>query len=369
VKALLAIALAACGTNSVSLPLVAPGQPTLFAYAIGYGAWRSQAGRFDGTNTTYDLELDGDYALAMVCVDPAGTYHAAEVYGTVDDAPITIGSWQVPDCTPPPPVVDSGSNAAPRVEVTGEILDASHVALDGNLERLAPALPWQLDTSVAPGTHDVILWGDSAMRIVRDVAFDKSRNDLGTLAVSEASSALVARPYDAGVVGDEMATALFQLTTANGTVMAYATAPEGAYFPPTAVLRAGDTRQFELVAYDISAERGVIFTDFRETPPDVDLLPQLQYPLVSADDLRLHWRPFADFYTSAMVEYEDQTGSQSASASKLWLDRHAGADIVFDEVDVPHYDPSWHVTAPAVKFTVERWSPGEILFTSTPQIF
>lgn len=47
-------------------------------------------------------------------------------------------------------------------------------------------------------------------------------------------------------------------------------------------------------------------------------------------------------------------GSQSASASKLWLDRHAGADVVFDEVDVAHYDPGWHVTAPAVKFTVAR---------------
>ena len=101
----------------------------------------------------------------------------------------------------------------------------------------------------------------------------------------------------------------------------------------------------------------------------MDLLPRLQPPFLAATGVRLHWTPFAEFFTSATIEYTDQTGSQSASASKLWLDRHAGADVVFDEVDVPHYDPGWHVTAPAVKFTVERWSPGESLFTSTAQGF
>jgi hypothetical protein len=153
--------------------------------------------------------------------------------------------------------------------------------------------------------------------------------------------------------------------------MQYASSPDGAYFPPASVLRASDTRQFELLAYDYTTgtQRGALFTDFAETPPDVDLLPVLQPPFVDRTSVRLHWTPFAEFFTSATIEYTDLMGSESASASKLWLDRHAGTDIVFDEVDVPHYDPSWHVTVPAVKFTVERWSPGEILFTSTPQGF
>lgn len=369
-KALLVIALAACGTSSVSLPLVAPGQPKVFAFAIGYGPWHSLSGHYDGDSTTYDLELDGDFSLALVCLDPDGTFHAAEVFGTLDDAPITVGAWTLPDCRPPPPV-DTGSDVGPRVEVTAEVLDASHVALDGNDALIAPTLPWEVNTAVAPGLHDLILWGDSAMRIVRDVPFDRSRNDLGTLAVSDASSALVGRPYEVPVIGDEMATALFQLTTVNGSVMQYATSPDGAYFPPAEVLRASDTRQFELLAYDYTTDtqRGALFTNFAETPPDVDLLPVLQPPFLDRSGVRLHWTPFAEFFTSATIEYTDQTGSLSASASKLWLDRHAGADVVFDEVDVPHYDPGWHVTAPAVKFTVARWSPGEILFTSTPQGF
>jgi len=358
------IVLAACGTDAVSVPLVAPGQQKVFAYAIGYGAWHSQSGSFDGTNTTYDLELDGDYTLAMVCVDDAGTYRAAEVFGTLDDAPITIGSWQVPDCTTPP-VSDA---AAPMVEVSGDLVDATHVAFDGNPALAAPTLPWHVETSVAPGTHDVILWGDTAMQIDRDVAFDMSRNDLGELAVAP-DGALIARPYDVPVVGDEMATAFFQLTTANGTVMQYAMAPADAFFPPAALLRPTDTRQFEILAYEIGRERGAILSDFDETPPDVDLLPQLQLPYAPNDELRVHWTPFVDFFTSATITYSDQTGTQSATVSKLWLDRHAGADIAYDEVGVPHYDPSWHVTAPAVKFTVERWSPGEMLFTTTPEGF
>lgn len=365
-RALLAIALAACDTSSVALPLVAPGQPTLFAYAIGYGPWHSLSGHYDGDSTTYDLELDGDYSLALVCVEPDGTFHAAEIFGTVDDAPITIGAWKLPDCRPP---VDTGSDAGPMVEVTADVLDASHVALDGNAARIAPELPWELDTAVAPGVHDVILWGDAAMRIVRDVPFDMSSNDLGTLAVAEASSPFVARPYDVPVIGDEMATAVFQLTTANGSVMQYASSPDAAYFPPASVVRASDTRLFEILAYDASGERGAILSDFDETAPDVDLLPQLLLPYVPTDSVRLHWTPFTAFFTSATIEYSNQSGSQSATASKVWLDRHAGTDIAFDEVDVPHYDPCWHVTAPAVQFSVERWSPDEILFTSTPQIF
>src|SRR6185312_4270668 len=155
------------------------------------------------------------------------------------------------------------------------------------------------------------------------------------------------------------------------TVMQYATSPDAAYFPPAEVLRGSDTRQFELIAYDYTTDtqRGALFTSFAETPPAVDLLPLLQPPFLDATGVRLHWTPFAQFFTSATIEYTSQQGSQSATASKLWLDRHAGADVVFDELDVPHYDPGWHVTAPAVKFTVERWSPGEILFTSTPQGF
>ena len=368
VKALLAIALVACNTDSVSLPLVAPGQPKLFAYASGYGPWHALSGRYDGTSTTYDLELDGDFSLAIVCIDPDGTYHAAEVYGTLDDAPITIGAWKVPDCTPPP-AAQTGSDAGPMVEVTADILDASHFALDGNAARIAPTLPWEVDTAVAPGIHDVILWGDAAMRIVRDVPFDMARNELGTLVVAEASSAFIARPYDVPVIGDEAATTMFRLTTANGTVMQYEASPDAAFFPPISVLRTGDTKQFEIYVADTTVERGAILKDFDETAPDVDLLPQIELPYVPADAVRLHWKSFAVFFTSATIEYKDALGSQSASASKLWLDRHAGTDVVFDEVDVPHYDPSWHVTAPAVKFTVERWSPGEILFTSTPQGF
>ncbi|HEY6040422.1 MAG TPA: hypothetical protein VIV58_39330, partial [Kofleriaceae bacterium] len=361
---LLALALAACSTNSVSLPLVAPGEPELVAYASGYGPWRAIDGRFDGDTTTYQLELDGDYALALVCLEPGGAFHATEVFGTLDDAEITLGSWQLPDCRPP----GEASAGGPAVEVEAQILDASHVALDGGAARIAPSLPWVLDTAVAPGTHDVILWGDSAMRIVRDVPFVASSNDLGVLAVAEASSLLVARSYDAGAIGDEMAAARFQLTTANGTVMRYSSSPDAAYFPPASLLRPGDTEQFELIAYDVSGVRGAIETNFPETPPDVDLLPQIQLPYVPADSVRLHWQPFGAFFTSATIEYSNELGTQSASASKLWLERHAGTDIVFDEVDVPHYDPSWHVTLPAAKFTVERWSPDEILFTSTPQI-
>ena len=363
-KALLVLVVA-CNTDHVALPLVAPGEPELVAYAIGYGPWHTIDGHFDGDTTTYQLDLDGDYSLALVCLDPDGTFHATEVFGTLDDAEITIGSWQLPDCRPR---VDPGSDGGPAVEVEAEIVDASHVALDSGAARVADVLPWALETSVAPGTHDVILWGDTEMRIVRDVPFVASRNELGVLAVAEASSAFMSRPFDVPVMGDEMATTSFTLTTPNGTVMQYSASPENAYFPPADALRPGDTEQFELIAYDVSGMRGAIETDFRETPPDIDLLPQIELPYVPADTLRLHWTPFAAFFTSATMEYSNELGTQSASASKLWLERHAGTDIVFDEVDVPHYDPSWHVTLPAAKFTVERWSPAEILFTSTPQI-
>ena len=363
-KALLVLVVA-CNTDHVALPLVAPGEPELVAYAIGYGPWHTLDGHFDGDTTTYQLDLDGDYSLALVCLDPDGTFHATEVFGTLDDAEITIGSWQLPDCRPRMP----GSDGGPAGEGEAEIGDASHVALDSGAARVADVLPWALETSVAPGTHDVILWGDTAMRIVRDVPFVASRNELGVLAVAEASSAFISRPYDVPVIGDEMATTSFTLTTANGTAMQYFASPDNAYFPPADALRAGDTERFEILVTDVTAERSAVMTDFAETPPDVDLLPQVSLPLVAADAVRAHWTPFATFFTSATIEYADQAGSQSASASKLWLERHAGADIVFDAVDVPHYDPSWHVTAPNVKFTVERWSPGVTLFTSTPRIF
>lgn len=366
-KALLWFAVAAaCNSDRVALPLVAPGQPALVAHASGYGPWHALEGRFDGAATTYQLDLDGDYALALVCVDPDGTFHAAEVFGTLDDAEVTVGSWQLPDCRPR---MDAGSDGGPAVEVEAQVVDASHVALDSGPARIANALPWALETSVAPGTHDVILWGDTAMRIVRGLPFVASRNELGVLAVAEASSPFIVRPYEVPVIGDEMATTAFTLTTANGTVMQYSASPDTAYFPSADALTAGDTERFEIVVTGVTTERRAVLSDFAETPPDVDLLPQVSLPSLAANAVRAHWTPFAAFFTSATIEYADQAGSQSASASKLWLERHAGADIAFDEVDVPHYDPSWHVTAPNVKFTVERWSPGVTLFTTTPRIF
>jgi hypothetical protein len=77
-------------------------------------------------------------------------------------------------------------------------------------------------------------------------------------------------------------------------------------------------------------------------------------------------------YTSASITYlgtySAATSSQSATASKLWLDRHSTTTVAFDD-DVPGYRPEWHIPPGHPQFTIERWTPGVVLDTTTTQGF
>ena len=349
------LALVACG-DSTTVDLVAPGQPVYFKGTIDGRAWQNITGVFDGTATHYSLAIDGDFELTMVCEHADGTFIAGQIYGTPDDAAVTLGSWNVPDCT------DLVGSPA-RVRVTGLLAEQGILAIGDSTQFITDIVdPFTID--VVPGVHDIAFTNTNyIVSIVHDQQITGA-TDLGVLTGS--GTAMLTNGYSASLVPSETAAAFTQVETRNRTSLRYNFDPNAAVFVPPEQLAYGDTQTFYFVAQGDLTERVGIASSFDGSPKQFDLLALLENYHWSSPSVRsVTWTPTSDFYSSLFVAFTSTAGTEVATASKEWLDAHDPTTIAFDEVGPPNY--RWTTMDPTATLTVELWSPSLILLSSTAQ--
>lgn len=357
------LVVAGCGTNAPPpIPVVVPGQPALMTLKLGTGGWKAVAGSFDANAnaTTYQVEVTDDFELVGVCVRPNGVFMASEVFGTVDDATITLGAWTVPNCVkqtngfPPPP-------ATPTVmfTATGEI--ASTLSFDSEAHPLQPDMPRTFSTW--QGLHDLVEVDPTTNRIFiqHDVEIDG-----GTSIASEVSTEgepLLMQPYAYTPQAGEGVNVETYLLTAHGAFyISQQPDHSTAFFVPPDQLAPGDLQKFE---FNISAApnftRGAYTTHFDQTVPEFGLLPQISGVTTEPGELGASWTPFSDFYTHVLVSIFG-TSSQFVAKSKLWLERHATHTVDFD-MSVDGYDPTWVVANPMINLEAVRWNQDLTLYS------
>jgi hypothetical protein len=362
VKALLLAAFGACGTDPATVTLVVPGTPAYFKGQVAGGPWQTFAGTWDSVNTMYTLAIDGDFELVMVC-DSADSFQAAELFGTADDATVSIGSWNLPTCAPTP-------DAAPTTRITGMVDQAGFVAMvDATTVVSDPSMPYSLE--VPTGLRDLAFTNfNFGIAIIHDLSI-AGPTDEGTFSFTRAAPMLT-NDYEVSLVADEITQAQTQVVTRNGTTLTFNFSPKMAVFVPPEQLSYGDTQTFSFFAVSADGDqRTATASGFADVPPQFDLLAPLPPFTWNPRDRALTWTPITDFYTSASAAFVDNNTSaiQTATASKLWLEGHATRTIAFDETNPPGYRASWHTLAPQASAIAELWSPGLILRSSSQQTF
>ena len=355
---LFAATLAACGTDAKTIDLVVPGAPILFEGKLA-GSWQTFTGTYDGVATTYALTLDGEFELLLVSACGAA-YSASELFGTLDDAEISIGSWSLHPC-------DRAETGDP-ITVTGTMIDATDVALDdtGPRHNNSAAAGYEFTASTRAGLHDLVAWNDARFAIVHDLELVDGA-DLGAISLG-AGSPIFTEQLAVTVEPDEEATTLVQLVTRNGTRVSWSQAPEHVYFMPPDQLGPGDAETFTFVAWaGNNSARFATATEFADLPSNVELLPRVESVNGAADALSVSWTPFVDYFTSATARYTSGLGGRDVTVTKLWLERHPGP-VAFDEL-VPGFDAGNGADAAATSFVVTRWNPDVIVTSETSMIF
>ena len=351
----LVTALAACGSDPTQLQLVVPGQPAYFMAQIGDHPWRALAGAYDGVNSTYDVSIDGDFELAMVCVDT--TFHAGELFGTVDDAIVTIGSWRAP-CVAPSPVMATG----PKLRVVGRLDQQGFVNI-GSLQVIVndPTLPFVFE--LPAGTYDVAYTSFNYVVGISHARVVSGPTDLGTLSFA-AAAPMLTNDYEFQTIQGETADGETQVITRNNTVVKFNYPPSRAVFVAGAQLSYGDRQSF----FVSTGPRSASVIDFDSVPSQFELLAPLHPFAWDRSQRSIQWAPTGDFYTTASVEFADATGSEAVTASKLWLDARDPAVLAVDESGPPDY--RWTIgTGLEATQDVERWSTKLVLDSQTGQSF
>lgn len=347
---LFVVGVAACGSETTTLDVIAPGEQSFFKGQIDGRPWQTFTGTFDGAATSYELSIDGDFELAMVCEHSDGRFVASEVFGTFDDATVTIGSWNVPSCV-------ETEELAP-VQVTGMLDLQGEIVIADAMQFVDPTTPFSL--LVTPGVHDIAIASSNFdISIQHDVAITAAI-DLGTLPFH--GSSMVTNDYAASLTPEETANAWTEVATRNATTLIFDLDPKESVFVPPDQLLYGDAQSYHFVAGGFGTTRSAVASGFVNTPLQFDLLAPVM-PFVSVDEHAVRRTPITDYYSTLRIEFSNTDGTETATASKLWLDRRALKQISFDEIDPPGY--RWHTANPSATLTAELWSPYLVLESST----
>ncbi len=364
----LLVLVAGCGTDTLSVPLTVPGRPALFLGRTNGGGWTSFAGEPNATTTSYTIDVDGDFELVLVCIHSNRAAVIGELFGTYADANVTIASWRAPDCTEP------ALSTGPMITVTGTLDSTGSVALgtDRMFTTLGDHLGFSL--SVAPGLHDLFASSDHMVLIDHDRELLDS-GSVGTVQIGGTGTLMFTKSFSVPAEAGELPpVAVTTLVTRNGTVFDWsAQSIDAPVFLPPEQLGADDQQTFDVhVATSDSGERHARLSNFDQVPPDFTLLPRVQPVGVYAEDVVAHWYPFSDFYTTAHFDaipanQTDYVNEAQVTASKLWLDQQpVGSTLVLAlDKTFPGYRAEWDFVAANWRFTVERWSPDELVESLT----
>lgn len=347
--------LAACGADPTPIQLVVTGpQPVYFMAQIAGRPWQAVTGVYDGINSTYQLAIDGDYELAMVCSDTS--FRAGELFGTADDAIVTIGSWHAP-CAEPPPVTET---TGPTFEVIGQLDQQGFVSIGSQRFTVSdPTLPFMIE--VPAGIYDVAY---TSFNFVVGISHDHAISgptDLGLLSFADASPMLT-NDYEFQTTATELGVAATRVVTRNNTVMSFMYSPRAAVFVSGDQLVYGDTQSF---TFSTGLRSGSAI-DFTSVPSPFELLATLQPYAWDKATRSARWSQTDDFFTTASVSFGDGTNSEAVTASKLWIDQHDPKVLAVDEAGPPGYRWTIGVGVDST-LVVERWSPNLVLSSQTSQ--
>ncbi|MFT3695500.1 MAG: hypothetical protein QM831_20360 [Kofleriaceae bacterium] len=350
------IALAACGNEAIDIQVIAPGQPS-FSGKIGDRPWQRFSGVSDGNNTTYQIAIDDDFELLIGC-DVATGWSATELFGTYDDAVISIGSWQLPTCNTPTPSPIIGS-----VSVTGNMTDSGIVAI-GDQTQIVTGQTSTFDIGVIPGTRDIAFTAQFIVGIRHDVELERAQN-IGTISFALETQPMLTNDYEPVLVANEGLDSWLQLVTRNGTRLTW---PNGdltsAVFMPPDVMSYGDVQEFHVVTSYATGSRSAVATNFDRVAPSFQFLSVVQPFAWFPDTYTVRWQPISDFYTTASARFYETDGSGDATvtASATWLQRH-GDNLISLDTTAPGF--VWPIDAHVLpQVSAESWS-SQITLTST----
>ncbi|MEO8839951.1 MAG: hypothetical protein ABI591_01325 [Kofleriaceae bacterium] len=349
--------LAACGTDPTQIQLVVAGpQPVYFMAQIAGRPWQTIDGVYDGLNNTYELAIDGDFELVMVCSDTA--FQAGELFGTVADAIVTIGSWH-PPCAAPPPMIETGG---PKLEVTGQLDQQGFVSIGSQRVTVNdPTQPFRLE--IPAGSYDVAI---TSFNFVVGIFHDRvisGPTDLGLLSFTTASPMLT-NDYEFALDTDEVADAATTVVTRNNTILQFTYPPSRAVFVSGDQLSYGDHQSFTFS----TGRRSASVLDFASVPGQFDLLATLRPYAWDKATRSVQWSPTGEFFTTASIEFSDGTNSEAVTESKRWIDQHDPQVLAVDETGPPGY--RWAIGAGINSMLeVELWSSDLVLVSRTGQSF
>jgi hypothetical protein len=352
----LATALAACGTDAKAIELAIPGTQVLVTEKVNGGAWRKLSGQFDSAanTTTYAIDIGDEYELVVVCLRSDtldGEFVAGEVFGTSDDAEITLASWRAPSCPVTAPV------SSEPVTLTGTFDEPMQLAISAKPPIVVTG-GVEFKLLAEPGRHDLIAYNNLKLVIERDLQLDADLT-LDAIHLATDGSSMLAAAVDVASE-DELVSVYTALQTRNGTRYTWANQkPDGALFVPSELLVPGDVRPFEVDLSGTGTTR-LINVDDPARLGEATLLPKLA-SVMRHGDLGVSWTPIQDFYTTARFSTSKGRSSANVTASRSWLERHGKSQLDFDTA-VDGYDPSWVGDSYPI-FSLQRWSPGLISLT------
>lgn len=354
-RALVLAAVAACGNQPIDIQVVAPGQPA-FSGKIGTRPWQRFAGISDGTTTTYHLAIDDDFELLLGC-DVATGWSAAELFGTYDDAVISIGSWNLPACT------TRKTSLTGSITVSGKLDTPGAVAIGDQTQELFSDSQG-FDLGVVPGTRDIAYTSSFIVGIAHDVELDQPR-DVGTLSLARDGRSMLTNEYTPALVANEQLDAWLTLTTRNGTHMTWTIGDLGAaVFVPPDVMGYGDVQELHVVTTYSTGSRTAVASGFARVAPDFQFLSIVQPFTWFPDSYTVRWQPIPDFFTSVSARFieNDGSGDITVTASASYLEHRGDNLLAFDTAAPGFVWPLDDHVVPQV--TVERWG-SDLTLTST----
>ncbi|HEY0251178.1 MAG TPA: hypothetical protein VGC41_06605 [Kofleriaceae bacterium] len=354
-KAAVLLVLAACGNEKLDIQVVAQGQPA-FSGKIGDGPWQRFAGISDGTTTTYHLAIDDDFELALACSHD-GMTSFVELFGTYDDAVISIGSWHLPACessTPSPGTIAiTGNTSGGHLSIGDQTAELGY----GRLSFSIDVVPGTRDLVFADDLYDVTVWHDLDLVVPQD---------LGNL-IFHPVPMLIAQYGQS--LANEKASGSLELTTRNGTHASWPETLDAAVFMPPEMMEPGDTQELRIATHymDSSGGRTAIATNVSRVAPQFVLLSRLAPFRWLSGTYTVTWDPLSEYTTSTSARFYTSTREATVTASTLYLERTRANQLALD-LTPPGFEIQVDPNSGA-ELTIESWSSELTLGTFVNQYF
>jgi hypothetical protein len=328
------LAVVGCTGDANTQRLEVPFAPLLMTYRVAGGPWQTPQGTHaDDGGTSYELRVDGDFEIVVVCSDPF--YGIAsltvEVLGMQQDFG-GVGFWPCP-----------ATSTAPTATVTGELAQAGRVDMNGSSAESTASEVLSYQLTVPRGLSDFVATDTTRSTQPTRIAIRHDQSieaDFVEPVLDLTTAGAEIQDWEPTVVGGESGDIISVSTvllTKNGTSAGLGL--RGAIVPASQ-LETGDEHWLLVEVLD-PADAGFrsVSARFTQTPQTTyTLLPRLSGVSFDQALTSISWVSLPEGYGGATAEFTDQHNAAWVTASRSWLARY-GDDSLSVDTAVPGLDP------------------------------